>query len=133
MPVGLQAVQGCLDPRIQLRVDRDVLPVMVKQAGIILLLGPWGQQQVGTHPPVSRPQHCPAAVERGQRIRHRVQHHVDAARRKAGIRRRDQVGRCIGQRAVQIKDHRSRHAQSFPQRFDTKGERAGLSQARGPD
>jgi len=49
-----------------------------------------------------------------QRIIDRVQHRAQTARHETGVRRRDQIARGIGQRAVQIENHRAHRVPAFP-------------------
>ncbi len=108
--VGGQPLKRRFGAGIQPGVDGDRLGVMVQQARIVVILGPRGQQHVGGQAGKACTQHGPAAMERDQRIRDRVQQCSQPARLKAGIGCRDQVGRGIGQGSVQIENHCSRHA-----------------------
>lgn len=60
---------------------------------------------VDPQPRESQPQHRPPAVKGRQRIA-RLQHIAMPQVAETGIRRRQQIGGCIRQRPVQIKDHR---------------------------
>ena len=53
-----------------------------------------------------KPKHGATTVKGGQRIAHRIKQITMAKTTKAGIRRRDQICRGIGQSAVQIENHR---------------------------
>ena len=127
VPCCLQSVQRSHNAGIKARMHRDRFAVMAQQAGIILILGAGRQEHLGAHPRIARPQHRAPALKGDQRIRHRVQQIAHAPRPKAGIGRRDQIARRIGQRPVQIKDHRSRHLHP-PKRSENKGECARPSQ-----
>ncbi|MPL74861.1 hypothetical protein SDC9_20680 [bioreactor metagenome] len=58
-------------------------------------------------PAIAKPQHRAPAVKGGQRIGARIEQIAQPAGAKAGIRRGDQIGRGIGQRAVEIENHRA--------------------------
>jgi hypothetical protein len=58
-------------------------------------------------PREAEPQHRPAAVERGQRVGRGIQQVAVAEGAETGVGRVDQIGRGIGERPVQIEDHRA--------------------------
>ena len=105
--VAGQPIKRGLGSGVKPGMDGDPGRIMVQQARIVLILGAGGQQGVGGQARIASAQHGAAAVERDQRVIDRVQQRAKAAGLKAGICRRDQIGRGIGQRAVQIENHRA--------------------------
>ena len=98
-----QPLNRCHGTGIQPRLAADPLGIGRQQTGILRIhlgLGP-----VQPQPRKAKPQHRPPAMKGRQRIP-RIQHIAMSQITETGIRRRQKIGRGIGQRAVQIEDHR---------------------------